>query len=125
MRFSLFYNFDILPEKSLPELYQEIESQAVAGDALGFDAIWFAEHHFDFYGRMPDPLLFLARISSLTKNIHLGTAIIEAPHYHPLRLAEDSALLDLLSHGRVRLGIGSGGANKPEEFKRFRVPIEQ
>ncbi|GCE29989.1 luciferase [Dictyobacter alpinus] len=125
MRFSLFYNFDILPGKSVPELYREIEAQAVAADALGFDAIWLAEHHFDLYGRMPDPLLYLARISAITRQIGLGTAIIEAPHYNPLRLAEDAGLLDILSNGRLRLGVGSGGANKPVEFAHFRIPIEQ
>ncbi|GCE25162.1 hypothetical protein KDA_06460 [Dictyobacter alpinus] len=125
MRFSLFYNFDILPGKAVPELYQEIEAQVVVADALGFDAIWFAEHHFDLYGRMPDPLLYLARMSAMTRQIGLGTAIIEAPYYNPLRLAEDAGLLDTLSGGRLRLGVGSGGANKPTEFAHFHVPIEQ
>jgi alkanesulfonate monooxygenase SsuD/methylene tetrahydromethanopterin reductase-like flavin-dependent oxidoreductase (luciferase family) len=125
VRFSLFYNFDILPGKSLSELYQDVEQQAIVSDALGFDAIWFAEHHFDLYGRMPNPLLFLARLSSLTKQIDLGTAIVEAPYYNPLRLAEDAALLDRLSNGRVRLGIGSGAGNKPTEFQRFGIPLEE
>ena len=125
MRFTLFYNFDLLPGKSVPEMYREVEAQAVVADTLGFDAIWLAEHHFELYGRMPDPLLYLARISGLTKQIALGTAIIEAPHYHPLRLAEDASLLDVLSDGRVRLGVGSGGANKPAEFAHFGIPIEQ
>jgi alkanesulfonate monooxygenase SsuD/methylene tetrahydromethanopterin reductase-like flavin-dependent oxidoreductase (luciferase family) len=125
MRFSLFYNFDILPGKSVPEMYREVEEQAVTADALGFDAVWLAEHHFDLYGRMPDPLLYLARLSGITKQIGLGTAIIEAPHYNPLRLAEDASLLDVLSSGRVRLGVGSGGANKPAEFAHFGIPIEQ
>lgn len=125
MRFSLFYNFDILPGKLLPDLYTEVESQVIASDSLGFDTVWFAEHHFDAYGRMPNPLLFLARISSLTSHVHLGTAIVEAPHYHPLRLAEDSALLDVLSSGRLCLGIGSGAPHKADEFAQFGLPIEQ
>ncbi|HLG75201.1 MAG TPA: LLM class flavin-dependent oxidoreductase [Ktedonobacteraceae bacterium] len=125
MRFSLFYNFDILPGKPLPELYHEVEEQALAAEAVGFDAIWFAEHHFELYGRMPSPLLFLSRISALTHTLGLGTAIVEAPHYQPLRLAEDAALLDVLSGGRVRLGLGSGAVNKPAEFSRFGIPIEQ
>lgn len=83
MRFSLFYNFDILPGKSVSEMYREVEAQAVVADTLGFDAVWLAEHHFELYGRMPDPLLYLARLSGLTKKIGLGTAIIEAPHYNP------------------------------------------
>jgi alkanesulfonate monooxygenase SsuD/methylene tetrahydromethanopterin reductase-like flavin-dependent oxidoreductase (luciferase family) len=125
MRFSLFYNFDLLPGKAVAEMYQEIEEQALAADGLGFDAIWLAEHHFEIYGRMPAPLLHLARISGITRQIELGTAIVEAPYYHPLRLAEDSALLDVLSNGRLRLGIGSGAGNKPGEFARFHIPIAE
>jgi alkanesulfonate monooxygenase SsuD/methylene tetrahydromethanopterin reductase-like flavin-dependent oxidoreductase (luciferase family) len=108
MRFSLFYNFDVLPPKELTELYSDVEAQAIAADKLAFDAIWLAEHHFALYGRLPSPLLFLARLSAITQQIRLGTAIVEAPYYHPLRLAEDTALLDVLSRGRVRLGVGSG-----------------
>jgi alkanesulfonate monooxygenase SsuD/methylene tetrahydromethanopterin reductase-like flavin-dependent oxidoreductase (luciferase family) len=125
MRFSLFYNFDILPDKSVAEMYQEIEEQVLVADQLGFDAIWFAEHHFEIYGRMPAPLLHLARLSAITRQIRLGTAIVEAPYYHPLRLAEDSALLDVLSNGRLSLGIGSGTRKKPAEFARFNIPIEE
>lgn len=125
MRFSLFYNFDIAPGKPIPALYHEIEAQAVRADQLGFSTIWLAEHHFEIYGRMPSPLVFLARLSGLTDQIGLGTAVIEAPYYHPLRLAEEAALLDLVSGGRLRLGIGSGGRNKPTEFERFGVPIDE
>ena len=106
-------------------MYREIEEQARAADQLGFDALWLAEHHFEIYGRMPAPLLYLARLSSLTQQIGLGTAIVEAPYYHPLRLAEDSALLDVLSQGRLRLGIGSGAGNKPDEFTRLGIPIAE
>jgi alkanesulfonate monooxygenase SsuD/methylene tetrahydromethanopterin reductase-like flavin-dependent oxidoreductase (luciferase family) len=123
MRFSLFYNCDILPPQSVPELYAEIEAQAVLADRLGFDAIWLAEHHFEVYGKLPNPLLYLARLSALTQQIGLGTAVVEAPHYHPLRLAEDAALLDVLSNGRLRLGVGSGARNKPQEFARFDVAL--
>jgi alkanesulfonate monooxygenase SsuD/methylene tetrahydromethanopterin reductase-like flavin-dependent oxidoreductase (luciferase family) len=125
MRFSLFYNCDVLPGKAIPELYAEIEAQACLADRLGFDAIWLAEHHFEVYGKLPNPLLYLARLSALTQQLQLGTAVVEAPHYHPLRLAEDAALLDLLSQGRARLGIGSGARNKPQEFARFGVQLEE
>jgi alkanesulfonate monooxygenase SsuD/methylene tetrahydromethanopterin reductase-like flavin-dependent oxidoreductase (luciferase family) len=111
MRFSLFYNCDVLPGKGAPELYREIEAQAIAADRLGFDAIWLAEHHGEPDGFMPSPLLHLARISALTRSIELGVAVIKAPYYHPLRLAEETALLDLISGGRVRLGIGVEAIN--------------
>lgn len=125
MRFSLFYNFDLLPDASVSRMYRDVEAQVIAADTLGFDAIWLAEHHFERYGRMPAPLLYLARLSGLTAHIDLGTAIIEAPLAHPLRLAEDACLLDVLSGGRLRLGIGSGGANKAAEFTHFGVSMEQ
>lgn len=125
MRFSLFYNFDIVPGKDIPELYRDVEAQAIAADRLGFDAIWLAEHHFEVYGRLPSPLLYMARIGALTKQIGLGTAVIEAPYYHPLRLAEDAALLDVISNGRVRLGVGSGARMKPEEFAKFGLPVDE
>lgn len=125
MRFSLFYNFDIVPGKDIPELYREIETQAVAADRLGFDAIYLAEHHFEVYGRLPAPLVFLSRLSGLTRHLGLGTAIAQAPYYHPLRLAEDTALLDVLSGGRVRLGVGSGARNKTAEFAKFGLPLDE
>ena len=125
MRFSLFYNFDVTPGKDIPELYREVEEQAIAADRLGFDAIWLAEHHFEEYGRLPAPLTFLARLSGLTRQLGLGTAIAQAPYYHPLRLAEEAALLDVVSGGRVRLGIGSGARNKIAEFAKFGLPLEE
>lgn len=125
MRFSLFYNFDVVPGKDVHELYRDVEAQAVAADRLGFDAIWLAEHHFEVYGRLPAPLVMLSRLSGLTGQLGLGTAVVEAPYYHPLRLAEDAALLDALSGGRVRLGVGSGARMKPEEFVKFGMPVDE
>jgi alkanesulfonate monooxygenase SsuD/methylene tetrahydromethanopterin reductase-like flavin-dependent oxidoreductase (luciferase family) len=125
MRVSLFYNVDALPEQPTGELYQQIERQVVLADTLGFDTVWVAEHHFALYGRVAAPLLFLARLSALTQRIRLGTAVIEAPYYHPLRLAEEAALLDQLSAGRLCLGVGSGARNKPAEFAHFGVLIDE
>jgi alkanesulfonate monooxygenase SsuD/methylene tetrahydromethanopterin reductase-like flavin-dependent oxidoreductase (luciferase family) len=125
MRFSLFYNFDVTPEKDVNELYRDVEEQAILADRLGFDAVWLAEHHFTVYGRLPSPITYLTWIGARTQQIGLGTAVIEAPYYHPLRLAEDAALLDVLSHGRVRLGVGSGARMKAEEFVKFGLPIEE
>jgi len=125
MRFSLFYNFDVLPSQFVPCIYAKVEAQAILADQLGFDAIWVAEHHFALYGRLASPLLFLSRLSALTERIALGTAVVEVPHYHPLRLAEEAALLDVLSNGRLRLGIGSGAKNKPDEFSAFGVPLAE
>src|SRR5690606_727652 len=116
---------NITPNTSVNDLYQEIESQAILADRLGFDAIYLAEHHFKVYGPQPAPLVSLARLSGLTGQIALGTAVVEGPFYNPLRLAEDAALLDDLSGGRLRLGIGSGAKMKAEEFEKFGISIEE
>src|SRR5690348_11163247 len=125
MRFSLFYDFDVTPEKDIAELYRDVEAQAILADRLGFDAIWLAEHHFTVYGRLPSPVQYLTWIAARTQQLDLGTAVIEAPYYHPLRLAEDTALLDVLSNGRVRLGVGSGAKNKTEEFATFNIGLDE
>jgi alkanesulfonate monooxygenase SsuD/methylene tetrahydromethanopterin reductase-like flavin-dependent oxidoreductase (luciferase family) len=120
MRFSLFFNVDGTPEQTPARLYQAVEQQACLADTLDcFANAWVAEHHFALYGRLPAPLLLLSRLSALTTRIGLGAAVVEAPHYHPLRLAEDAALVDVLSGGRLRLGVGSGARFKPAEFAAF------
>jgi alkanesulfonate monooxygenase SsuD/methylene tetrahydromethanopterin reductase-like flavin-dependent oxidoreductase (luciferase family) len=124
LKFSHFFNFDALPELSTEELLDDVTYLSGVLDGIGFDALYVAEHHFTEYGRMPAPLTFLAYLANRTERIDLGTAVIEAPYYHPLRLAEEAALLDRLSGGRLRLGIGSGAANKPLEFARFGITLE-
>lgn len=125
MKLFHFFNFDALPDLETGELLEDVEALTTAADRLGFDAIYIAEHHFAEYGRMPAPLTFLSRLSALTTRIELGTAVVEAPLYHPLKLAEEAALLDRLSAGRLRLGVGSGAANKPLEFARFGVALQE
>ncbi len=124
MKFSHFFNFDALPELSTEALLDDVTHLSSVLDRLGFNALYVAEHHFTEYGRMPAPLAYLAYLAGRTERIDLGTAVIEAPYYHPLKLAEEAALLDRLSGGRLRLGIGSGAANKPLEFSRFGITLE-
>lgn len=120
MLYSLFFNVDGTPEQTPGALYRSVERQICYADALPiFTNAWVAEHHFGLYGRLPAPLLLLSRLSALTTRIGLGAAVVEAPHYHPLRLAEDAALVDVLSGGRLRLGVGSGARFKGAEFAAF------
>ncbi len=77
-------------------------------ESLGFDIAWFAEHHFSNYSLCPSPLMMAAAASRETSRIGLGPAVIVAPLYNPIRLAEELALVDQLSHGRAVLGMGSG-----------------
>ena len=125
VKFSHFFNFDALPELATEELLDDVTHLSLLADRLGLDALYVAEHHFTEYGRMPAPLHYLAYLAGLTKRIDLGVAVVEAPYCHPLKLAEEAALVDRLSSGRLRLGLGSGAANKPLEFERFGIPLEE
>ena len=94
-----------------------------AADRLGFDAVWVAQHHFkDLGGMLPSPFPFLAAVGQRTKRLRLGTSIIVLPFEHPLRVAEDAAVVDIISNGRLELGVGSG--SDADEFEAFGVDID-
>jgi alkanesulfonate monooxygenase SsuD/methylene tetrahydromethanopterin reductase-like flavin-dependent oxidoreductase (luciferase family) len=97
-------------------LLDTVDDIALA-DELGFDSAWLAEHHFSRYGLLGNPLMLGALLAERTKRITLGTAVLVLPFHDPLRLAEDAALLDNLSEGRLRLGVGRG--YQPREFRGF------
>ena len=93
-----------------------------AADRLGFDAVWVAQHHFkDLGGMLPSPFPFLAAVAERTRRLRLGTSIIVLPFEHPLRVAEDAAVVDTISGGRLELGVGSG--SDADEFEAFDVDI--
>lgn len=92
------------------EVLNRIREIAAHCDSTGFDSIWFTEHHFDYYKRanLPNPLMMAADIAARTRRIRVGLASATIPFWHPIRLAEDLALLDQLSDGRLELGVGRG-----------------
>src|SRR5215813_6488218 len=92
-------------------------------DRTGFDAVWLAEHHFTTYSVCPSVHMVGTLAAARTKRLRIGTAVSLAALYHPLRLAEEVALLDMLSGGRVNWGAGRGFA--PSEFNAFGVPVEE
>ena len=85
-------------------------------DCLGYGSIWFAEHHFDGYAFIPDALMACAAARE-TQRIRLGAGVVVLPFHHPVRVAEQAAMVDYLSHGRLLLGIGRG--YQPHEFTGF------
>lgn len=124
MKFSLFTVFDNYQKqgkiKRAPEQFlEEVVEQSVLADELGYESVWFAEHHFNEYGILSAPKLLLASIAQKTKNIRLGAAVVVLPFHNPILVAEDYALLDVLSNGRVNLGLGSGYL--PHEFAGFKL----
>lgn len=101
------------------QVYRDLQEQFEFAEALGFDGGWIAQHHLSGgFGQLPSPLLLFANIAARTRRIELGSAVIVLPLEDSLRLAEDAAVLDALSGGRLQLGIGSGGANL-EMFNAF------
>jgi alkanesulfonate monooxygenase SsuD/methylene tetrahydromethanopterin reductase-like flavin-dependent oxidoreductase (luciferase family) len=108
----------------LRQVYEETLELFVAADELGFDVGWVAQHHFKREGgSLPSPFPFLAAAAQRTKNIRLGTSVVVLPFENPLRVAEDAAVVDTLSGGRLELGVGSGLGR--DEFAAFGVDIEQ
>lgn len=130
MRYSIFSVNDHYPdrERDVPELYRQVEHQCLLAEDLGYDTFWVAEHHFHEYGVVPNPAVMLAGLAARTRRIRLGSAISILTFHNPLTVSESYAMVDVLSGGRLRLGVGSGylkhefegygidGAEKRERF---------
>ena len=123
MKFGLVYDFRN-PERwrrPFPELYAALLEQIQEVERLGYDAVFVTEHHFIDDGYCPSPLVALGAIAARTSRIRIGTWVALLPLYHPLRLAEDAAVVDQLSGGRLELGVGLG--YREEEFAGFGIPL--
>lgn len=92
-------------------------------EAIGFDVAWFAEHHFTNYSISPSPLMMAAHFAARFRKIRLGAAVVVLPLYHPARVAQEIALVDQLSDGRLVLGVGSG--YQAYEFERLGADVER
>jgi alkanesulfonate monooxygenase SsuD/methylene tetrahydromethanopterin reductase-like flavin-dependent oxidoreductase (luciferase family) len=103
-------------------LYEETVEQVKLAEAIGFDIAWFAEHHFSNYCLCPSPITMATCLAPQTSRIRLGTAVVVAPLYHPLRMLEDLGMLDVVSNGRAVIGVGTG--YQQYEFHRFGVALE-
>lgn len=133
MDFALFSHIP-WPEEYTPRgLFSDLVEQAVIGEELGFKAVWLAEHHFTRYGLGASSLVIASNIAARTRDMRLGTAVLIPPLHHPVRLAEDTATLDVLSDGRLDVGFGRGassseygnfGIDHAESQARYRETIE-
>jgi len=124
VQFGLFTVFDFFPDRqSEVAYYQDTLDLMISAEKLGFDSVWVGEEHFYSVGICPSPQLFLAALARETTRLRLGTAVSLLPLEHPLRKAEDFAMLDLLSGGRLDFGVGRGSF--PRHFAGFRVSPQE
>ena len=109
MKFSLFVHMErTSPDEDQQQLYREfLELCRIAADG-GMHAIWTGEHHGMNFTIAPNPLLNLVDLARRTRNVRLGTGTIVAPFWHPIKLAGEAAMADILMDGRLDLGIARG-----------------
>ncbi len=108
MKFA-FFTHAPWPEGADPgQILAETTEQIQYAEELGFVSAWLAEHHFTRYSMVPSSLILATHLAARTRTIRLGTAVLVSPLHNPLRLAEDAAMLDLVSNGRLDVGFGRG-----------------
>src|SRR6266498_4438597 len=123
MRFGLYSSIANPPRgEHLDRCIDEVIAEAQLAEASGFDSCFFGEHHQDGDGFLPSPLIVAAAVAARTQRLRVGTSVILLPLHHPVRVAEDVITLDLVSKGRVILGVGIG--YQPENFRAFGLSME-
>jgi alkanesulfonate monooxygenase SsuD/methylene tetrahydromethanopterin reductase-like flavin-dependent oxidoreductase (luciferase family) len=125
MRYSIFSVQDHHPalHRSVGQLYEQVIDEARLAEALGYDTFFVAEHHFHECGSVPNPAVFLAALARETRRIRLGVAVSNITVHNPLTVAEDYAMVDMLSGGRLTLGVGSGYLR--HEYEGHRIAPEE
>jgi alkanesulfonate monooxygenase SsuD/methylene tetrahydromethanopterin reductase-like flavin-dependent oxidoreductase (luciferase family) len=108
--------------RSSQEIYSRALDIAQAAETLGFGNVWLAEHHFSTYGYLSRPAQLATYIAAKTTRLRVGTAVIVVPLHHPLIVAEEIAMLDLLAGGRVDIGLGRGYQHY--EFERLGLELD-
>ena len=121
MKFAVFSLMQWPEDRSAADVYRDEIDQLVEAEAQGYDAAWLAEHHFSRYGIAPSIHLTAANLAARTTRIRIGTAVTVLPFFHPIRVAEEIAMLDHLSRGRIDWGAGRG--YQGHEFDGFGVDI--
>jgi alkanesulfonate monooxygenase SsuD/methylene tetrahydromethanopterin reductase-like flavin-dependent oxidoreductase (luciferase family) len=125
MKLSIFSVQDHYPDRgrSIAAFYRELLQQAELADRLGYEVFFCAEHHFHAYGVVPNPSVILAALAQRTTRLRLGTAIAALTFHDPQTIAENYAMLDTLSDGRLVLGVGSGYLK--HEFAGYSINPEE
>jgi alkanesulfonate monooxygenase SsuD/methylene tetrahydromethanopterin reductase-like flavin-dependent oxidoreductase (luciferase family) len=122
MRFGTYFFLQAPPGRLAADIITDEMDQMVLSEDLGFDSVWLTEHHYADYGLSAAPSVLAATLAARTERVSIGTAVYVVPFHHPLRLAEETATLDILSRGRLIVGIGRG--NRPLEFVGHGVRLD-
>jgi alkanesulfonate monooxygenase SsuD/methylene tetrahydromethanopterin reductase-like flavin-dependent oxidoreductase (luciferase family) len=109
MDFGLFFLMQRDEQWSEPAVYRSGLEQMLAAEPLGYHSVWIAEHHFNDYGLCPAPPVLASFVAARTTTLRLGMGVSLLPLHHPVDLAEELAVLDVVSGGRLDVGIGRGG----------------
>ena len=123
MKYAMFSHVQWPETKSPEQAYQEVLEQVQYAEEIGFESVWLAEHHFTRYGLAPSPLMLGAYLAARTSRIRIGTAVIILPLHNLVMLAEQVAMLDVLSGGRVDIGVGRGEPH-PSLWANMNIPRE-
>src|SRR6266571_8780804 len=124
MRFGFFDQLPSAPGYSERQRYQDILAQIELGDSVGFDTVWLGELHFSrAFSILADPLMVLAAAAQRAPRIRLGTAVTLLPLHNPVKIAEEAAIADILSNGRLEFGVGRGTA--PVHYAGYGIPQEE
>lgn len=128
MRFGYFTLTDTPPgygarRRDPNQFLGEVLAECLHAEGIGLHSVWLPEHHFGLFGCLPAPAVFLAHLAAKTTRVKLAPATVLLPCNHPLRVAEEFALLDLLSQGRVVFSAGRGYDKR--EYDAFGIPFEE
>ena len=124
MKFGIYSSIADPPRGERLDLrIDEVIAEAKLAEEVGFDSCFFGEHHQDKDGFLPSPLIVATAVAAPTTTLNVGTSVILLPLYNPVHLAEDVITLDLVSKGRIILGVGLG--YQDADFRAFEVPIHQ
>ena len=122
MKFGVFFVCES-PDRDFKRAYDEMLEQIDYAEHLGFDTVWLAEHHGSTYGSMPSGAVMAAAVAQRTKFIRIGLAVSILPFNNPVRIAEDYAMVDVLSGGRLDFGVGRG--YQPSEYAMLGLADKQ
>src|ERR687885_832925 len=125
MRFGNFLFPAAMDPADDQRVIEETLREARLCDALGMDMLWLAEHHFDGICAYVDPVSFAAALAASTKQIRIGFAVAQMSLHHPIRMAEQMALIDNISKGRLVVGLGRGTAYNVYDYQGYGIDHEE